>query len=125
VISTSAITYVMVRPPRGPGAELRGGAIAAPAGDARVLSEFRRAETAFADAADHLGFMLDSRRGDLSPETIAVVEDNLRIINRAIVEARRALEKDPGNMRLGRLLTAMHHRRVDLLLRATQLSAPA
>lgn len=124
-VSTSAITYLMVRPPAAPpdGSPIGGNVV--PAGDPRVLSEFRRAEAAFSDAADHLGSVLDTRRGDLSPETIAVVESNLEIINRAIAEARMALEKDPGNMRLGHMLTAMHHRRVDLLRRATRLSEPA
>lgn len=124
VVSTAAITYVMVRPPIEPGIDSPSLPTAVPAGDARVLSEFREAEAAFSEAADHLGSVLDTRRGDLSPETIAVVESNLQIINLAIAEARMALEKDPGNIRLGHLLTAMHHRRVDLLRRATRLSDP-
>jgi hypothetical protein len=124
VISTAAITYLIVRPPGIQSVDITTDVMEVPAGGVRVLSEFRQAEAAFTDAADHLGSLLDTRRGEISPETIAVVEHNLQIINRAIVDARRALEKDPGNIRLGHLLTAMHHQKVDLLRRATRLSDP-
>lgn len=54
-------------------------------------------------------------RDDLSPETLAVLERNLRVIDEAIGELRTALAADPGNPGLTHLLLASHRREIDLL----------
>ncbi|MEE9226247.1 MAG: hypothetical protein V3U66_00760, partial [Acidobacteriota bacterium] len=58
-----------------------------------------------------------------SPKMIVVVEENLQILNRAIVRAKSALERDPGNRDLGQILTAMYRRKMDFLQKATRLPA--
>lgn len=40
---------------------------------------------------------LDARRGQLNPATVAVIEQNLRVIDEAIRQSREALEKDPNS----------------------------
>ena len=64
-------------------------------------------------------------RGRLDPRTLQVVEDNLRIIDRAIDEARRAVAADPGNMWLRSHLAATMKRKVDLLRSATLVVSSA
>jgi hypothetical protein len=61
-------------------------------------------------------------RGKLEPRTLAVVEENLRIIDRAIADARRAIEADPKNIWLRSHLAANMKRKVDLLRSATLLA---
>jgi len=62
-------------------------------------------------------------RGRLDPRTLRVVEENLRIIDRAIDEARRAVEADPGNLWLRSHLAATMMRKVDLLRSATLVAS--
>ncbi|MDQ6738637.1 MAG: hypothetical protein M3Z30_13185, partial [Gemmatimonadota bacterium] len=40
---------------------------------------------------------LEARRGQLNPGTVAVIEQNLRVINDAIRQSRAALAKDPNS----------------------------
>lgn len=56
-------------------------------------------------------------RAELSPETVEVVERNLRVLDDAIAELRAALVADPGNPRLTGLLVASHRREIALLER--------
>ncbi|MCC6694920.1 MAG: hypothetical protein IT365_04725 [Candidatus Hydrogenedentes bacterium] len=79
-------------------------------------AEYDQARTALTQA-------LDESRDRLSPETVAVVDENLAIIADAVGEIRGALEKDPGNPQLIRSLVAAYDQEVDLLKRATQLPA--
>lgn len=63
-----------------------------------------------------------SRRAELDPETIRVVERNLAIIDRAIEEARAALLADPSSGFLnGHLANAMRQK-MDLLRRAATIA---
>jgi hypothetical protein len=65
-----------------------------------------------------------SRDGSsLDPETVAIIEENLLQIERAMNEIRRALELDPNNAGLERILTAENRRRHQVLKNAAALSA--
>lgn len=66
---------------------------------------------------------LEEGRGNLDPRTLRVVEQNLRIIDGAIEDARRAIAADPGNTWLRSHLAATMKRKVDLLRSATMLAA--
>lgn len=52
---------------------------------------------------------------ELSPETVAVVENNLRILSAAIREIRQALAADPSNRHLEELLVEQHRKEIRLL----------
>ena len=62
-------------------------------------------------------------RGQLDPRTLRVVEQNLRTIDRALEQARRAVAADPGNLWLRSHLAATMKQKVDLLRTATLLAA--
>ncbi|MCB9689956.1 MAG: zf-HC2 domain-containing protein [Alphaproteobacteria bacterium] len=72
-------------------------------------------------AADELRAAVEARRGELDPETLAVVEENLRIIDAAVAETRAALDADPTNRRLQRSLAAAGEQRIALLRHALTL----
>jgi predicted anti-sigma-YlaC factor YlaD len=81
-----------------------------------LTAEYDRARTELLAA-------LDVRRGSLSSETQAVVDHNLRVIDRAIEEITVALANDPGNLRLSSRLAAAYQLEIDLLQRANRLPA--
>jgi anti-sigma factor RsiW len=62
-------------------------------------------------------------RGRLDTATVRVLEKNLAIIDRAIEEAHRALERDPASTYLNHHLTNQKLRKLELLRRANQLVA--
>jgi hypothetical protein len=68
---------------------------------------------------------LEAGRGRLDPETIRVLEANLRAIDRAIEQSRRALSEDPANGFLNAHLAQARQRKLALLRRASALAISA
>jgi hypothetical protein len=58
----------------------------------------------------------------LDPQTVMVIERNLRAIDEAIRESRAALDADPANTYLNSHLADARRRKLELLRRATGLS---
>ena len=83
------------------------------------------AEQGYARAADELLAALAERRDSLSPETRASVDRNLAVIDQALKEIRDALQKEPGNAELTRMLASTHRKKVDVLRRMVKLSGAA
>jgi len=82
-----------------------------------------RASESYYDAAiRELEAALEQSRGRLDPATVEVIEDNIRIIDRAILDARTALERDPSNQFLNEHLENTMKRKIELLKRATSRS---
>jgi hypothetical protein len=101
---TSAITALLVRRP-----DTTAGA-----------GRFSVTQAAYERAAEELAETLEFRRKDLSPTALAVIEQNLRIIDEAIRETQAALAADPRNERVAELLWASWEKKIDLLERAAQ-----
>ena len=78
-------------------------------------------EADYEAAATDLARVLEARRDQLQPETVAIVERNLPVIDEAIAEARIALARDPANPELSERLLGVHAMKVDLLQRAVKL----
>ena len=89
-----------------------------PAGQgwAAVQADFDR-------ATNELSLILAAQRGRLRPETVALVERNLGIIDAAIAESRAALARDPANAELQHLWAAAARQKVELLRWATRVAA--
>jgi predicted anti-sigma-YlaC factor YlaD len=79
-------------------------------------------ERDYARATTELLAALHARREQLSPATVALVEENLRSIDTALAEIRVALERDPSNPGLTHMLASTHRRKVDVLQRVVRLS---
>ncbi len=103
-------------------------AIDAPSrGDALVasnatLSEFLAAQLEYEQATARLLEALEDH-GDLEPATRAVIEENLKIIDRAIEEVRAAMDADPGDARNRHVLNALYRQKVEFLWRVSRLSS--
>jgi anti-sigma factor RsiW len=87
------------------------------------LAEFEAAEMEYEEAAAHLLDLVEGRGGELSPETRAVIEENLQIIDAAIDQVREALNDEPGDSRNGHILNALYRQKVEFLWRVSRLSS--
>jgi len=65
---------------------------------------------------------LEEGRGTLDTSTVRIIRQNLAIIDAAILQARRALAADPGNVYLNNHLAGTMKRKVELLRRAALLT---
>jgi tetratricopeptide (TPR) repeat protein len=74
-------------------------------------------------AIEELEQALAGTRATLDPRTVAVIEDNLRIIDEAIADARAALAADPNDVDLYQYLDHTLMKKIDLLRKATNLRA--
>jgi anti-sigma factor RsiW len=83
--------------------------------------ELAQAQATYDAARRQLLAALDARKASLSPQTVAVVERNLKIIDRAVAEVQTALARDPGNRELPAFLVTAYQQEIDLLQRVTQL----
>ena len=87
----------------------------APSGYEQALQECATARaTLLAD--------LEERKGALSPQTLTTVNENLKVIDAAISEIRNALEADPRDERLRRMLVLTYEEEVGLLARIVRLA---
>jgi hypothetical protein len=66
--------------------------------------------------------LLDEGRGRFRPETIEVLEENLRIIDAAIADVERAVMSDPGHPGVLRSLDGVLQAKLDLLREAVGLT---
>jgi len=67
--------------------------------------------------------ILSSMRDDLRPETVATIEQNLRIIDSAIEESREALLDDPANDYLNRHLSGYMQTKLEILRTVTSVAS--
>jgi hypothetical protein len=65
--------------------------------------------------------VLEERRSALDPATIAILENNLTVIDRAILESREALRRDPASSLLSRQLDLALEKKLRLLRTAALL----
>jgi anti-sigma factor RsiW len=108
----------------------RGPAVAGPdprvavqrASTGTALEGLDQAERQYQRATAELMAALETRRAALSPETSAAIDENLRVIDRALAEVRAALERDPASPRLGRMLASTYEKKIETLQRVLKLT---
>lgn len=67
--------------------------------------------------------ILDERRDELDPQTVAILERNLAVIDTAIAQTRAALAADPASQFLAQRYTRAYTSKLTLLRGAAQLPA--
>jgi hypothetical protein len=118
VVVSSSVTMRLMQQPGAPVVALGPQQVVQPHADSRpltALAAFQPTEREYLGTLAELEAEFQARRGSLSPETLAVVEENLRIIDGAIAEIRRALEADASSVDLPLLLSGVYRSKVDLL----------
>ena len=86
-----------------------------------TLAEFTVLENEYITSANRLSEMLESDQVQLSDLTKAKLRESLRVIDAAILEARRALAADPANKQLIEMLSTSYNHKIDLLRRTTEM----
>jgi len=81
------------------------------------------AEAEYRAATEKLLAALRSERQGASPEALKVIEENLRIVENAIQEIRRAAAGHPGRRVDERMVTNLYRTRFELLRQAVRLFA--
>ena len=122
--AAAALVMALVVSRGGPGSPMpvgRSSPTAIPAA-ARPGSALNEAEADYDRATNALLATLQDHRDRIAPETIQSVERNLAVIDEALAQVRAALDKEPGNAELTRMLAATHRKKVDVLRRVVKLS---
>lgn len=83
----------------------------------------RTLEREYAGELQQLQDILRRNRATLAAETVQIVEENMRVIDKAITEARNALASDPNSDMLIQLLRSAYQRKLELLRQAARTSA--
>ena len=118
VAASVSISVLLVRPQP---AETGWPAPAARPSGSAVLASYRAAENEYVRATEDMMTVLQSRRDELSPETITVLDENLRVIDEAIRLMWTAIETDPGYALNRHLFTNLYQKKVMLLQQAIRL----
>lgn len=119
VVVTAAVTAILTRRwDQALALKLQGTRAGAPVAAGPAAGGAADREARFLAASQELLAGLES--GQLSPETMAIVRRNLAVIDAAIAELRAALERDPGNGELTRMLLATYQRKIELLEQAAR-----
>ncbi|MEO8200723.1 MAG: zf-HC2 domain-containing protein [Gemmatimonadota bacterium] len=74
-------------------------------------------------AVSELQRTVDEESGKLDSSTVRVLKQNLALIDRAIDQARKALESDPGNAYLNDHLARTMRKKIEVLRRAADLAS--
>jgi len=91
-------------------------------GSVRFASAMEELESAYAPAIRELEGALERDRENLSPATIQILEENLRIIDEAIRDALTALAADPGSSLATGLVGGMYETKLQVLQQAVRLA---
>ena len=130
ILVTAGTTFIFTKTAYEPGQSevastvlpLPGTGGAGGAAEATLVSDARAtAEAAFDREVTQLRGLLEQRRPDLDSATVALLERNLQIIDRAIAESRAALARDPGSALLNRQLHNALGKKVQVLRTAALL----
>ena len=125
VMATAGTTYLVLRDGMPAASQVAAGPLATVPGQTGLVTpaslsvggEFG----AYTEEIDDLQGAIAERRSKLDPATIAVIERNLRVIDAAIEESKRALAKDPASPLLTALLSDALANKVRLLRQAALL----
>lgn len=79
-------------------------------------------EQEYATARIELQLALDGRKARISPEILATIEENLAVIEDAVVNINRALEYNPADPGLERMLHATLQSEMNLLQQAVSMA---
>ena len=74
-------------------------------------------------AATQLLAAVNARRGSLTPEAQARIDESLRVIAQALTAIRSELAKEPASPSLNHLLISVHQRRIEVLRTLAGLTA--
>ncbi len=88
-----------------------------------LVSSWRSTEGEYLRATLELAEALEAAKDRLTPEMVALIENNLRIIDSAIQESRAALALEPTNLELIEVLMSRYEKKLEVLRGVNRMSA--
>lgn len=82
--------------------------------DQDLRGDVKGAELIYQRALEDLVMEIDQKRSTLDPQTIAVIEENLKLVDEAIKASQLALERDPGNRQAAMLVASAYQSKLDM-----------
>lgn len=125
VAVSSAVTWRIAR--TGDGAASDRNTIVATQTDTNISTSVTKviptanADEVYEQEIDALRTIVNERFSELDSTTVAVLRNNLAIIDKAIADSRKALEKDPGSRILSTTLDRALHSKLTLMRRVALL----
>lgn len=116
LVATSSITWYFARGEGSPVAQQH-----TAAGQAQ-LAAYRDVEAEYTRAANDLMVLMKQRRSTIDTAVVRAVEENLRVMDEAINNARAALLSDPSNQDVAGILAATQESKLRMLRRAVAAS---
>jgi len=117
------VTVLWVRPLQtAPGAANPTGGTLTPAA-AGTPVDMAQAEAEYVRATNQLLAVLNTRKKNMPPEEAKALDENMLKIDASLKQVRDALDKDPQNPKLTRMLASTHQKKLDLLLQLIRLSS--
>lgn len=117
IVASSAVTLMIVR------ARTGGDFTESQQQNVQLVGlDSRSLERRYSEELSELEMILKKSRGALAPETVRILEHNLKIIDDAIREAKTALAADPQSDMLVDLLRSAYERKLELLRQAAKSS---
>ncbi len=86
------------------------------------LAAYREVEAEYTRAANDLMMLMTQRRSTIDTAVVRTVEENLRLMDDAIKQARAALLSDPSNQDVAGILAATQESKLRMLRRAVAAS---
>ena len=128
IVITSTVTTVLVRDQGGQiddaSATVAGASIDRnPAGLEASFARDTDGENQYASAIADMVDALHANRAQLAPETVELIEENLRVIDEAIRQSLAALESTPGSLSLQQAVMTSYERKLDFLRQAAAITA--
>lgn len=118
--AVAALWFAMPGPATAPAGVTPGTLTQASTGGA---SDIAQAEAEYVRATNQLLTVLNARKKNMGAEDAKALDENLLRIDSSLREVREALDKDPQNPKLTRMLASTHQKKLDLLLRLIRLSS--
>lgn len=127
IVVTSAVTTVLVRDRAAEisdaPATVADALSRAPAGGEATFVRDMDVENQYASAISDMVAALEANRNELPPETVQLIEENLRVIDEAIRHSLAALESAPQSLPLQQALVTSYERKLDFLRQAAAITA--
>ncbi|MGH7468532.1 MAG: anti-sigma factor family protein [Longimicrobiales bacterium] len=114
IVLSATLTAVLLKPAAAPQVALS---------ERSIQIALTAADREYDRIARELESTLASRTPALDSATARLVRENLLIIDGAIADARAALERNPDNPGLSRLISTSYQRKIQILERTLRLSA--
>ncbi len=118
------VAVLWMRPNQAPqgGVGPTGGTLT-PAATVGTPVDMAQAEAEYLRATNQLLELLNARKKTMPAEAAKALDENMLKIDASLRQVREALDKDPQNPKLTRMLASTHQKKLDLLLRLIRLSS--